>query len=180
MMDKKVLLLHGWGGSDYPHWQSWIAGEIAKDYGCVNFPLLKDKEFPKKELWLEQLKKHLKDFKPNIVITHSLGNTLWFHLCNEQKIEGIEHLLLVAPPSNSSKIKELETFFPCQLPSSLCAKHTTLVTSDSDPYMSVNEANELASNYDLKHITLHNAGHINADSGHTEWSFVKEWIKDIT
>jgi len=30
-MAKKVLLLHGWGGSDFPHWQSWLAGEIAKE-----------------------------------------------------------------------------------------------------------------------------------------------------
>ncbi len=36
-MIEKVLLLHGWGGSDTPHWQSWLAGEIAKDYRKVSF-----------------------------------------------------------------------------------------------------------------------------------------------
>jgi uncharacterized protein len=36
-MQKKVLLLHGWGGSNYPHWQSWLAAELAKNYGKVSF-----------------------------------------------------------------------------------------------------------------------------------------------
>ena len=26
----KVLILHGWGGSDAPHWQAELACEIAK------------------------------------------------------------------------------------------------------------------------------------------------------
>lgn len=177
-MRNKVLLLHGWGGSDYPHWQAWIAGEIAKEYGTVSFPLLVDKDLPQKELWLKQLKSHLHEFQPNIVICHSLANTLWFHLCNEEEIKGIEHLLLVAPPSNSCEIEELKTFFPCRPPANLYAKNITLVTSDSDPYMSVDEANALAKQYNLEHIVLHNAGHINADSGHREWSFVKEWINN--
>ena len=29
-MKERVLLLHGWGGSDYPHWQSWLAGELKR------------------------------------------------------------------------------------------------------------------------------------------------------
>jgi len=53
---EKVLLLHGWGGSDYPHWQSWIAGEIAKDYGQVAFPLLDQPHFPTKNRWMKQVK----------------------------------------------------------------------------------------------------------------------------
>ena len=36
-MNKKVLILAGWGGSDFPHWQSWLASEIVKDYGKVSF-----------------------------------------------------------------------------------------------------------------------------------------------
>ncbi|HIC78956.1 MAG TPA: serine hydrolase family protein, partial [Sulfurovum sp.] len=32
-MSDRVLILHGWGGSDAPHWQSELASEIAKNYG---------------------------------------------------------------------------------------------------------------------------------------------------
>ena len=50
-MNAKVLLLHGWGGSDYPHWQSWLAGEIAKDYGTVSFFKFSDYNFPDLDTW---------------------------------------------------------------------------------------------------------------------------------
>ena len=49
-MREKTLLLHGWGGSDEPHWQAWLAGEIAKDYGMVAFPLLENPHFPTKNI----------------------------------------------------------------------------------------------------------------------------------
>jgi len=39
-INKRTLILHGWGGSDAPHWQSELASEIAKNYGTVSFPLL--------------------------------------------------------------------------------------------------------------------------------------------
>ena len=178
-MRKRVLLLHGWGGSDYPHWQAWIASEIAKNYGTVSFPLLKNPHFPTKNSWLKELDAHLKNFQPEVVICHSLANTLWFHYARENKIEGVEHLLLVAPPSNSCNIETLKTFFPCELPSSLQAKNITLVTSNSDPYMSEEEAQKLAQKYALEHIVLEDAGHINADSGHGEWDFVKKYIEEI-
>jgi len=178
-MSKRVLLLHGWGGSDYPHWQSWIAGEIAKNYGEVYFPLLKNPHFPTKNAWLMQVKEILKEYKPEVVICHSLANTLWFHLVQEVKVEGIEHLLLVAPPSNSCDIETLKTFFPCKVPSDLQAKNITLVTSTNDPYMQSDEAKALAQKIDAEHIILENAGHINADSGYGEWPFVKEYMEKI-
>jgi len=34
-MRPKVLLLHGWGESDFPHWQSHLDSELAKNYGSV-------------------------------------------------------------------------------------------------------------------------------------------------
>ena len=45
-MSKKVLILHGWGGSDYPHWQSWSASQLIKENYIVSFPQLPNKDFP--------------------------------------------------------------------------------------------------------------------------------------
>jgi len=49
------LILHGWGGSDYPHWQAKLASEIAKNYGCVYFPKFTDVDNPKLDIWLKEL-----------------------------------------------------------------------------------------------------------------------------
>jgi len=171
-LSKKVLLLHGWGGSDYPHWQSWLAGELAKEYGCVNFLKFSDVDAPKLDVWKRELNAILKEFQPDIVVCHSLANTLWFHLCNTQTFQQIEKLYLVAPPSMSCDIEELREFFPLQTPTNLYAKEAILITSTNDPYMSKNEAEELQKKLNIPMKTLLNAGHINADSGYGEW----EWI----
>lgn len=180
-MYKKVLFLHGWGGSDYPHWQSWLAGEIAKNYGCVNFLKFSNFDEPKLNVWMQELEFALDDFKPDIVICHSLANTLWFHLCNLHVIQEIQKLYLVAPPSLTCKTQELHEFFPVNLPKKLYAKNTLLVTSTNDPYMQKDEAKQLEKSLHVESYTLQNAGHINNDSGYGKWEWIlSELKKDLT
>ncbi len=172
----KVLLLHGWGGSDFPHWQSWLAGEIARDYGTISFPLLDNPHFPSKNRWMRQVKEILKYFAPDVIICHSLANTLWFHLCLEGEIAPVKRLLLVAPPSLSCNLETLKTFFPLRVPQTLFAEEALLVVSNNDPYMTMDEAKELQNSLGIEMKILESAGHINADSGYGEWPWVKEWV----
>ena len=177
-MTKRVLLLHGWGGSNYPHWQSWIAGEIAKDYGCVYFLKFSDFDKPKYEVWMQELKTALKEFKPDIVVCHSLANTLWFHYCLNNTLEqNLQKLYLVAPPSLDCTIKELSEFFPARLPATLNAANTLLITSTNDPYMRQNEARELQKKLGIEMKVLENAGHINADSDLGEWNWMLQELQ---
>ncbi len=178
-MREKVLLLHGWGGSDYPHWQSWLAGEIAKDYGQVAFPLLDNPHFPTKNRWMKQVKTLLKEFKPDVVICHSLANTLWFHLCHEGEIDTVKRLLLVAPPRMDLELDTIKTFFPVTVPTDLYAEEVSLVTSDNDPYMTQAEAKELEQDIGIEMKVLESAGHINADSGFGEWPWALDWVKKV-
>jgi len=69
----RVLILHGWGGSDYPHWQAKLASKLACNYKAVYFPLLKNPHFPSRNSWLKQLDEIMEWFKPTIVVCHSLG-----------------------------------------------------------------------------------------------------------
>jgi len=176
-MRPKVLLLHGWGGSDFPHWQSHLASELAKNYGSVSFFRFSDVDSPKLGVWLNELKQELQDFQPNIVICHSLANTLWFHLCNSQRINTIEKLYLVAPPSMHCEVPELSEFFPLQTPTNLFAKDTLLITSTNDPYLTQEEANKLQKSLDITMKVLQDAGHINAESGFGEWPWM---LKELT
>ena len=176
-MKKRVLLLHGWGGSDSPHWQSWLASEIAKDYGTVSFLKFSDFDFPNKNRWKEELLKELVDFKPNIVICHSLANILWFHLCNEENIKDVEKLFLVAVPSLKCEVEEIKSFFPVKAPKNLHAKEVLLVASTNDPYMTQDEAKEVQTLLGVEMEILVDAGHINSDSGYGKWSWMLNKIK---
>ncbi|MFT5835788.1 MAG: putative alpha/beta hydrolase family esterase [Sulfurimonas sp.] len=176
-MKQRVLLVHGWGGSDDPHWQSWLAAQLVKDYGCVSFLKFSDYEFPNKDVWKKELLNELKDFKPTIVICHSLANTLWFHLCNEEEIADVEKLFLVAPPSLNSQIQELKGFFPLSAPKNLHAKEVLLVCSANDPYMNIQEAKLLQEELSVEMEVLQDAGHINADSGFGPWPWMLDKLK---
>ncbi len=175
-MKQKVLILHGWGGSDAPHWQSWLAGEIAKKYGTVSFPLLDNPHFPSKNRQMKQVKKLLSEFQPDTVICHSLANVIWFHLCQEAEIKPVKRVLLVAPPSATCDIKTIRKFFPYTPPKNLFAQEAMLVTSTSDPYLTQEEAKILQQDLDIPMHVLQEAGHINTDSGYGEWTWAWEWV----
>ncbi len=171
----KTLILHGWGGSDAPHWQAELASEIAKNYGTVSFPLLDNCHFPSKNRWMKQIKQILIDFKPDTVVCHSLANNLWFWLCQESEMYEIERLFMVSLPSLTTQEKTIKTFFPCPLPKNIYAKEVHMMVSDNDPWVKIEEAKEIASHYDATFTTIANAGHINADSGYGKW----EWIENL-
>jgi predicted alpha/beta hydrolase family esterase len=176
-MKKKVLILHGWGGSDFPHWQSWLAGELAKDYGCVNFLQFSNPDFPDLGMWKQELLEQLDSFQPDIVICHSLANILWFHLCNEESIHEVETLYLVAPPRIDCDIEELKSFFPVTIPSNPHAQKTLLITSTNDKYLSQDEAKQMQQKLGVEMKVIQNGGHLNAESVFGEWQWMLQEIK---
>ena len=175
-MKERILILHGWGGSDFPHWQSWLEGELAKDYGTVSFPLLDNPHFPSKNRWMRQVKAVLEDFRPHTVVCHSLANTLWFHLCNEGEIVPVERLLLVAPPRLDLELDTIATFFPATPPQDLFAKEKLLVTSTTDPYLDTAEAAALQEALGIEMHVVEGGGHLNDEAGYGAWPWVYDWV----
>jgi predicted alpha/beta hydrolase family esterase len=175
-MSNKTLILHGWGGSDAPHWQAELASEIAKNYGTVSFPLLDNCHFPSKNRWMKQVREILKTFKPHTVVCHSLANNLWMWLCEEDDMEEIERLFMVSVPSLETKEKTIKTFFPCPMPKNIYAKEVHMIVSDDDPWVEAEEAKNIASHYNATFTTIKDAGHINADSGYGKWEFIEKLV----
>jgi len=175
---KTVLLLYGLQGSDTPHWQSWLCEELTKEGYNVLFPQFSNNTNPIKEVWIEEAFDVIRNNSIDMVVTHSLGNILWFHLCSDERLKSlhVKNLLLVAPPRDLSAMKVVETFFPYTLPKSLHADDVLMVGSDNDEYISQAELNQLARALDIKQKIFQNAGHINGSSGYGEWPWVKEWI----
>ena len=173
----KLLILHGWGGSDAPHWQAELASEIAKNYGTVSFPLLDNCHFPSKNRWVKQVKTLLEEFRPDTVVCHSLANTLWFWLCQEE-IPAVKRLFMVSPPSLTTKESTIKTFFPCELPQNIYAKEVQMIVSDTDPWVQMEEAKELAEHYSIPLTVIKNGGHINDDSGYGKWALIEKLVLD--
>jgi len=174
----KLLLLHGWGGSDAPHWQAELAAEVAKNYGTVSFPLIQHPHFPSLNRWRREVLRHLHDFKPDTVVCHSLANTLWFHLAAAEELAPIQRLFMVSPPSLHTVIEGLDDFYPAPLPDRLYSEEVQLIVSDNDPYVKLSEAKETAAYFDIPLTVLKDAGHINADSGYGKWEWIEKLIME--
>ncbi len=175
MMNKRVLVLHGLGGSDYPHWQSHLCADLIKQNTVVSFPTLPSRDNPSLNEWKEFVKKKIGHFKPNIIVCHSLANILWFHICEELDIK-LDKLMLVAPVRIDCDIKEIKEFFPYPLPKDLKAQEVIMVASTNDPYMNIEEAIRLQSRLRISIKLLDEAGHINADSGYGKLDYTLDWI----
>ncbi len=174
-MNKKVLILHGLGGSDYPHWQTMLAADLIKQNATVSFPAFPKRDNPILEEWKECLLKEIEHFKPDIVICHSLANVLWFHTCEQLDIE-LEKLMLVAPVSKYREVEAAKTFYPYKAPKSLKAKEIIMIASTNDPYMTEEEAMELKEELEVEIEVMKDAGHINSSSGFGSHDFALEWL----
>lgn len=174
-MSKRVLILHGLNGSDYPHWQSQLAMDLIKENFIVSFPSFPSRDNPKLQEWKEFLKKEIKHFNPDIVVCHSLGNILWFHTCDELDIK-LDKLMLVAPVRNEV-LEDAKTFFPYPIAKDLKANEIIMAASTNDPYLTVEEAIRLQSKLNIGMKIMENAGHINAASGFGKLDCALDWIK---
>lgn len=177
-MNKRILILHGLNGSDFPHWQAQLASDLIKENYIVSFPAFPSRDNPKLQEWKDFLKKELEHFKPDIVVCHSLANILWFHTCDELDIK-LDKLMLVAPVSRNRDIPEAKTFFPYPIAKDLKANEIIMAASTNDPYMSIEEAIELQSKLNIGMKIMENAGHINAASGFGKLDCALDWIKRV-
>ena len=175
-MAKRVLILHGWGGSDFPHWQAHLAADLIKENYVVSFPALPNRDFPNIQEWKAYIKKEVESFKPNIVVCHSLGNIAWFHCLDELNIT-LDKLMLVAPVRQTCDIEAIKSFFPYPLPRDLKSKEVIIAASDNDPYMSLEEAIQLQQTLNVGMKIMEKAGHINAESGFGKLDCALDWIK---
>jgi len=178
IIKKRVLILHGWGGSSFPHWQAHLEKDLLNNGAYeVHFPSLPNKDNPNLNEWIMALDFEINTFRPEIIICHSLANILWFHYVNIGKMKyNLDKLMLVSPVSINCKIEELKSFFPYELPNDLKSDISIMASSDNDPYINIDELYEISNKLAIGLKILENAGHINTDSGYGKLDCSYDWI----
>lgn len=180
MNQQSFLIIHGLGGSDPDHWQSWLFHELRERKQNVCYPTFSDFNAPNKNVWLKELSSAINTIPKNhtlTVITHSLGCLLWLHHVAAQNKQIASHVILVAPPSPAKVLSEAKSFFPVPLNGkslSQAAEDTLFVHSTNDPYCSVEDSINYTK-LNIPSISLPNSGHINTQSGFGKWP----WILDL-
>jgi predicted alpha/beta hydrolase family esterase len=61
-LNKRVLILHGLNGSDFPHWQAQLASDLIKENYVVSFPAFPSRNNPQLDEWKAFFKKRDRAF----------------------------------------------------------------------------------------------------------------------
>jgi uncharacterized protein len=174
MPSRSYLILHGLAGSGPGHWQTWLAARLKADAERVAYPDLPDPDLPSPDAWRGVLEGELAALPAGetIVICHSLACLLWLHHVADGGAQA-DRLLLVAPPSESAGLQEIEAFFPAPLPA--LAGGARLVCSDDDPYCPEGAATLYGERLGIPTDVLPGAGHVNPETDYGPWPQVEEW-----
>lgn len=169
-MEKRVFLIHGWGGAPNEGWRPWLAGELLKKGFEVFVPAMPDTNHPKMVDWVFYLKKIVgKVGKESFFVGHSLGCiTILRYLETLSDKEKIGGAVFVAGFTDDLSYSELSNFFKTPIGFSKIKKHINKlisIHSDNDPIVSLKYGKIFKKKFNAEVIVCHNMKHFSGDEG---------------
>jgi predicted alpha/beta hydrolase family esterase len=164
-----VLIVPGLNDSDPDHWQSrWQ--QRYPDFQRVHQA---DFATPALATWSATVAAAIHATSaPPIVVAHSFGCLATVHAIAERR-SVVAGALLVAPADpDRFGVASMLPRDPLPVP-------TTLVGSTNDPWLKLVKAGALASRWGSHFVGYENAGHINAESGHGDWTAGLALLRDL-
>ncbi len=173
-MKRRVVIVHGWGGSPANDWLRW-ATEAFQAKGCdVITPEMPDTDNPVIEKWVEHLKSIAGTVdKDTYFIGHSIGcQTImrflemidtkvggaifvagWFDLTNQNKEEEEIANPWIQTPIDYAKVKAN-------------LAQSVVILGDNDPWVPYEETKkDFEMRLGSEVVTIHDAGHITSSDG---------------
>ena len=164
----RLLIVPGLHDSGPAHWQSWLQG-LHRDTVRVR---QQDWSEPELDRWSARIADTLAQAGdgPFVAAAHSFGCLALVHHLAQQRDSPIVAALLVAPadPRRFGIAGRLDAH--------PLARSTTVVSSDTDPWMSAGEARRWARLWGSHVVSLGDAGHINVDAGFGPLPLAARWV----
>jgi uncharacterized protein len=185
MPKKDVIIIHGTMGSPEGNWFPWLKSQLGNDYN-VYIPQFPTPENQSKENWCAALRDQAPIFgKDTILIGHSIGATLIMHILEMVK-EPVHKSIFVCPvidevenPTyavlNKTFIEKMPDFDWLTMSNNM--GDCTIFMCDDDPYVPHWHAEGLQDQIGGELIVIKNGGHLNSESGYTEFEELLEVIK---
>jgi len=173
-MKDNYFIIHGSFGSPYSNWFGWLADFISTDGKQVYVP-----DFPigvgyqNYENWSKLLKVYLELGLINentTIIAHSIAPVFVCKFLVENQVR-IKKIICVCGFNNYLGINEdydavnKSMFFDNLDDVKKYVKDIICFYSDNDPYVKFDAEKDFADKIATEQVLLHNAGHINGDSG---------------
>lgn len=168
--------MHGTKGSPNGNWFPWLKEELEQQGHEVYVPCFPTPENQSKENWGRVFDTQAPIFDNDIVlIGHSCGATYLLHILDVVK-EPVAHAVLVSSfidRMGNNEYDELNrTFIEHDFNWNKIkknAKKITMFHGDNDPYVPLVFAQKIADNLNVVIDVIKDGGHLNAESGYTEF-----------
>ncbi len=173
---KKAFIFHGTGAGKYDHWFPEIKKKLEAEDIEVARPEFPTPENQSLENWMKVLEQHEMEIdSETVLIGHSTGAVFILSVLEEISTT-VEASFLISgftgplhderfDPLNESFAEKKFDFQGIKASS----KEFFVFHSDSDPYVPLEKAAELAPKLDANLELVANAGHFNTESGYTDF-----------
>ncbi len=176
MNQKRVFIIHGWGGSPDELLHKWLKLELEKKGLEVFVPQMPNPEKPVIEAWVSRLEEIVRaPDKDTILVGHSIGcQAILRYLEKLNPMSKIGGVVFIAPwltLSNLESEEEWQVADPwlnTPIRETDVIKHTLKITtifSDNDPYVSSENIELFKRRFNAEVVVEHGKGHFTADDG---------------
>ncbi len=165
--DVDILIIPGWSGSGPDHWQSRWQAKLSTARRVEQADWYK----PDRAEWAANIVAAVRAAsRPVVLVAHSAGNSSVAHAAAELGGGAVVGAFMVAPASERAlhAIPGMPSDFAKHSRAKLPFK-AVVAASETDPYCTMDEAQELAGAWGAEISNAGDAGHINAASGHGPW-----------
>jgi hypothetical protein len=182
---KRLVIIHGWGGSPVGDWFPWLASEMKARGWQVVVPAMPNTNNPKLAEWRPLLKQMAgKVDKNTFMVGHSVGCiTILRFLESLSEAESIGGAILVAGFADPLKDKELKNFFQEPIDwkqiKTRCRKFVTIHSTD-DPFVPIENSLKLEGQLGAKAIKLEGWRHFSGDDGIFSLPIVRQELLKIS
>ena len=169
MKNKKVYLIHRWGGDSESDWYGWTKKELEKKGIPVGVFDMPNTDNPKIEKWVKYLEENIKDVdEQTYFIGHSVGcQTILRYLEKLHKHKRIAGCVFVAPwfeliNLEPEEMKIAHPWINTQIDFSRILDHCNnflAIFSKNDPYVHLDEIEKFKKNLGAKIIIKEKQGH---------------------
>ncbi len=155
----KAIIFHGWGSSSKDNWFPYLAYELKKKKIKVLVPDMPDSKEPKLGEWMK-CAESLKIEEDDILVGHSLGSVLILRLLEKYKVKAA---YLVSSFHVDLGIKQIEGFTKEKFDfKKIKNSRITMLSSDNDPYIRLDIAEDLSKKLGCRLIVFHGKDHLSA------------------
>lgn len=183
---ENAFIFHGTCGWPERNWFPWLKDRLGEIGITTTVPRLPTPEGQSVENWRTTIARHLPDIGPRtLLIGHSSGANFILHLL-ERLGRPVAHAVLVGMPIADTGIAEIdalnESFFHHAFTWEKIAAGASgfsLWHGDDDPYVPLAQAQEAARRLSAPLIIIRNGGHLNQDSGYTEFPEIMDCVRNL-